>query len=73
MSDRPDEQPPNPNRSLYWAAIVAIMLGLTALYSATLRNDGGMRLQQDGKGARHGKLTRRTIHATGETTGSGHF
>lgn len=72
MSDRPDEQRPNPNRSLYWAAIVAILLGLTALYNATLRNDGGMRLQQDGEGRVMVVLTRqRNGHftATGEING----
>jgi hypothetical protein len=45
MSDQQDGQPPGQSRSLYWAAILAILLGLTALYNATLRNDGGMRLQ----------------------------
>lgn len=37
-------------RRLYWAAVVAILLGLTALYQATLRDAGGMRLQQDEAG-----------------------
>jgi len=30
-------------KRLYWAAIVALMLGITALYHAVLRNDGGMK------------------------------
>ena len=37
-------------RRIYWAAIVAILLGLTALYHALIRNDGGMRLQTDSSG-----------------------
>lgn len=37
-------------RQLYWAAIVALMLGITALYHAVLRNDGGMSLQQSADG-----------------------
>lgn len=37
-------------RRLYWAAIVALLLGLTALYQATMRNDGSMRLLQDTDG-----------------------
>jgi len=72
MSDRPDEQPPGHNRSLYWAAVVAILLGLTALYNATLRNDGGMRLQQDGEGRVMVVLQRQRnghFSATGEING----
>jgi aspartyl protease family protein len=42
-------QAPDQKR-LYWAAIVAILLGLTALYHAVTRNDGGMRLQRDAEG-----------------------
>ena len=45
----PDEQPVR-GRQLYWAAVLAILLGLTALYQAVLNNDGGMRLQQDAGG-----------------------
>jgi aspartyl protease family protein len=37
-------------RMLYWAAVVAILLGLTALYQGVVRNDGGMRLQQGENG-----------------------
>jgi len=37
-------------KRLYWAAAVAILLGLTALYHAVTRNQGGMRLQQDAEG-----------------------
>lgn len=37
-------------RQLYWAAVVAILLGLTALFHALTRNDGGMRLQQTADG-----------------------
>ena len=45
-----DQQPPGQSRRLYWAAIVAILLGLTALFHAVTRNDGGMRLAQDEQG-----------------------
>lgn len=38
------------SRRLYWAAIVALLLGMTALYHAVIRNAGGMRLQQDAEG-----------------------
>jgi aspartyl protease family protein len=37
-------------KRLYWAAVVAILLGLTALYHAVTRNQGGMRLQRDAEG-----------------------
>ncbi|HLF32580.1 MAG TPA: TIGR02281 family clan AA aspartic protease [Xanthomonadales bacterium] len=48
--DRQREDNSGGGRRLYWAAIVAIMLGMTALYHAVIRNDGGMSLQQDSKG-----------------------
>jgi len=72
MSDQQDEQPPAQSRRLYWAAIVAILLGLTALYNATLRNDGGMRLVQDGEGRVMVVLQRQRnghFSATGEING----
>ncbi len=37
-------------RRLYWAAIVALLLGLTALYYAVIRNDGGMSSHVDAEG-----------------------
>lgn len=37
-------------KRLYWAAIVALLLGMTALYQAVLRKDGGIHLQQDANG-----------------------
>jgi len=37
-------------KKLYWAAVLAILLGLTALYHAVVRFDGEMRLQQDADG-----------------------
>jgi aspartyl protease family protein len=37
-------------KRLYWAAIVALLLGMTALYHAVLRNDGGMSTQMDSAG-----------------------
>ncbi len=72
VPDPGDENQPRNGRSLYWAAIVAILLGLTALYNAGLRNDGGMRLQVDDEGRvlvvlqrqRNGHFT-----ATGEING----
>ena len=44
------EQMSTRGRQLYWAAVVAILLGLTALYMATMRGSGGMRLTQDESG-----------------------
>jgi len=38
------------SRRLYWAAIVALLLGMTALYHAVLRHDGGIRLQEGADG-----------------------
>lgn len=37
-------------RRLYWAAIVALLLGLTALYHAVIRGEQPMRLEQDAEG-----------------------
>lgn len=50
MDEKPYENNSDGGRRLYWAAIVAILLGMTALYHAVIHNDGGMRLQQDSKG-----------------------
>jgi aspartyl protease family protein len=50
MDEKPYENNSDGGRRLYWAAIVALMLGITALYHAVIHNDGGMRLQQDSKG-----------------------
>ena len=47
---RQSNAPNGDGRRLYWAAIVAILLGLTALFHALTRNDGGMRLQQTADG-----------------------
>jgi aspartyl protease family protein len=72
MSDQLQDKTPANSRNLYWAAIVAIMLGLTALYKATLRNDGGMRLQQDETGRPVVVLQRKRdghFSATGEING----
>jgi len=72
MSEQQDEQPPGQSRRLYWAAVVAILLGLTALYTATLRNDGGMRLEQDREGRVLVVLQRQRnghFSATGEING----
>ena len=43
MEQRAQNDQPVSGRQLYWAAILALLLGLTALYQAVLRNDGGMR------------------------------
>jgi len=37
-------------KRLYWAALLAILLGLTALYHAVTRDQGRMSLQQDAEG-----------------------
>jgi aspartyl protease family protein len=50
MSEPHNDHMSGKGRRLYWAAIVALMLGLTALYQAVISRDGGMRLQQDAQG-----------------------
>ena len=50
MENAQTEDQGGKGRQLYWAAIVAILLGLTALYQAMQRSDGGMSLQQDAQG-----------------------
>ena len=47
---RPENAGAGDGRRLYWAAMVAILLGLTALFHAVTRNDGGMSLQQSADG-----------------------
>lgn len=37
-------------RKVYWAAAIALLLGLTALFQSTLRETGGMSLQSDAQG-----------------------
>ena len=46
MTENDQEQQSQNGRLLYWVAILALMLGLTAFYQAVVRQDGGMRLQQ---------------------------
>lgn len=76
--DQPNGDQPNGDqhgggRRLYWAAIVAIMLGMTALYHAVIRNDGGMRLQQDADGRVMVVLERqRNGHFTADGEINGH-
>ena len=50
MDEPNSENPHGKGRQLYWAAIVALLLGITALYQAVISRDGGMRLQQDAEG-----------------------
>ena len=59
-------------RNLYWAAVVAILLGLTALYQAVQRGEGGMSLQQDAEGQLLTVLNRKRnghFQADGEING----
>ncbi|MEJ8569744.1 retropepsin-like aspartic protease family protein [Elongatibacter sediminis] len=60
-------------RRLYWAAIVAILLGLTALYHAVIRGQGGMSLSED----EHGRVLvvlerRRDSHFSADGQINGH-
>jgi aspartyl protease family protein len=50
MTDTQPEKSERGGRSLYWAAIVALLLGLTALYQAVGQKNVGMRLQQSPDG-----------------------
>jgi aspartyl protease family protein len=50
MSEPQNDDLAGKGRRLYWAAIVALLLGMTALYQAVISRDGGMRLQQDAQG-----------------------
>ena len=60
-------------KQLYWAAIVALLLGMTALYHAVIRNDGGMRLQEDAAGRVMVVLQRkRNGHFTADGQINGH-
>ena len=59
-------------RQLYWAAAVALLLGMTALYQATARRDGGMSLHQDSAGRLTTVLNRKRnghFQADGEING----
>lgn len=50
MKQLQSEQHADQGRRLYWAAILAILIGLTALYQAVVRHDGGMSLARDSEG-----------------------
>jgi len=50
MDEYPSDGRSVSGRRLYWAAMVALLLGVTALYEAVIRNDGGMSLRQDADG-----------------------
>jgi len=64
---------PDKQKQLYWAAAVAILLGLTALYHAVTQNDGGMRLLQDSEGRQMLVLQRkRNGHYTAAGEINGH-
>lgn len=73
MAESGRENDGGQGRKLYWAAMVAILLGMTALYQAVVRNDGGMRLQQ----GEHGEILvilerKRNGHFSAEGAINGH-
>lgn len=72
MEPQPSDGHPGKGRQLYWAAMVALLLGMTALYQATVRNDGGMSLHQDAQGRLITVLNRKRnghFQADGEING----